>query len=112
MHPPREAIDLSNILHALGDPIRLAIILSLADGEARACCAALTQELPKSTLSNHFRVLRDAGLIHSRKEGVALMNTLRRDDVNAQFPGLLDAILENSRRIACPMDLAALRRAG
>ena len=101
-HPARDGIDLAHVLHALGDPMRLAIVRALSDGLERPCCAALDMELPKSTLSNHFRVLREAGVIHSRKDGVALMNTLRREDLNARFPGLLDAILVGAGRLPCP----------
>ena len=100
-HPARDGIELSHVLHALGDPMRLAIVQALSDGLERPCCAALTTELPKSTLSNHFRVLREAGVIHSRKDGVALMNTLRREDLDARFPGLLDAILAGAGRVSC-----------
>jgi DNA-binding transcriptional ArsR family regulator len=47
----------------------------------------------KSTLTHHFRVLREAGVIEQREEGTARLNSLRRDDLDRRFPGLLDAIL-------------------
>ena len=91
-HPAREQLELAAVLHALSDPIRLRIVVGLARGDARSCRSF---ELPvtKSTCTHHFRVLRDAGVIHQRQEGTARLNTLRRDDLDARFPGLLDTIL-------------------
>jgi DNA-binding transcriptional ArsR family regulator len=91
-HPGREQLELAAVLHALSDPIRLRIVVGLARGDARSCRSF---ELPvtKSTCTHHFKVLRDAGVIHQRQEGTARLNTLRRDDLDARFPGLLDTIL-------------------
>lgn len=92
-HPPVEAFELTRVLHALSDPVRLEVVRSLArNGEQT--CAALDGDRPKSTMSHHFRVLRDCGLVETRGERTAHMNRLRRDDVEARFPGLLDAVLK------------------
>ena len=91
-HPGRDALELAAVLHALSDPMRLRIVVGLARGDARSCRSF---ELPitKSTCTHHFKVLREAGVIHQRQEGTARLNTLRRDDLDARFPGLLDTIL-------------------
>jgi len=91
-HPGRAELELGAVLHALSDPMRLRIVVGLARGDARSCRSF---ELPvtKSTCTHHFKVLRDAGVIHQRQEGTARLNTLRRDDLDARFPGLLDTIL-------------------
>jgi DNA-binding transcriptional ArsR family regulator len=97
VHPNLKDVPLPSVLHALSDPTRLAIVRALdenraAKGEGLACgCAAPSG--PKATISNHFSILRSAGLIESRKEGTNVLNCLRRKDVDARFPGLLDAVL-------------------
>lgn len=94
VHPRTEDLTLPAVLYALGDPVRLQIVRSLQCG-AESCCGALLEgeDVPKSTQSHHMRILREAGIIRSRKEGRQYMNCLRRDDLNARFPGLLDAVL-------------------
>jgi DNA-binding transcriptional ArsR family regulator len=95
-HPDRDDISLAGVLYALGDPIRLEIVRRLAS-ETELACAALDLPVAKSTLSHHFKVLRDAGVLFCRKEGTQHMNSLRRDDLDARFPGLLDVILQSER---------------
>ena len=92
-HPGRDEIDLSAVLHALSDPIRLRIVVGLAVEEERTCKSF---ELPvtKSTCTHHFRVLREAGVIRQRLEGTTKLNSLRREDLDARFPGLLDSVLQ------------------
>ncbi|WP_235919466.1 ArsR/SmtB family transcription factor [Aureimonas psammosilenae] len=91
-HPPIEDIALTAVLYALSDPVRLCVVRQLArDGEAT--CSALDGGRPKSSMSHHFRVLRDAGLVRTRTDGPAHMNELRRGDIEARFPGLLQAVL-------------------
>ncbi|HEX8550970.1 MAG TPA: helix-turn-helix domain-containing protein [Abditibacteriaceae bacterium] len=99
LHPPRETFELSNVLHALSDPIRLRLVVCLAGGEEQQC-SALYGSLPKSTLSHHFKVLREAGILSQRAQGTSFLNSLRRDDLDARFPGLLDAVLNASREEA------------
>src|ERR1044072_3666726 len=91
-HPAREDLDLTAVLHALSGPIRLRIVAGLARGDARSC-GIFTLPVTKSTCTHHFKVLREAGVIQQRQEGTAKLNTLRRDDLDARFPGLLDTIL-------------------
>ncbi|USI74768.1 ArsR/SmtB family transcription factor [Sphingomonas morindae] len=90
-HPAIETVGLDLLFQALSDPVRLAIVAQLAEGEAS--CAALNGDRPKSSMSHHFRVLRGAGLVHTRTAGTSHVNTLRRADLDRRFPGLLDAIL-------------------
>lgn len=92
IHPHACDISLPGVLGALGDPIRLQMVRCLARTET-ACCSSLTQDLPKSTLTRHFRVLRESGVIAQEVRGRQFFNTLRRADLQSRFPGLLDAIL-------------------
>lgn len=91
-HPPIEEIVLSQILYALSDPVRLGVVRQLAE-KGEATCTALDGGRPKSTMSHHFRVLRDAGLVRTHANGTSHMNELRREDLDRRFPGLLAAIL-------------------
>jgi DNA-binding transcriptional ArsR family regulator len=96
-HPTREELELSRVLHAFSDPVRLKIVASLAsEGE----CAMGQIEVPvtKSTCTHHFKVLREAGVLSQRQVGTARMNTLRREDLEARFPGLLDTVLRSVER--------------
>jgi DNA-binding transcriptional ArsR family regulator len=92
-HPARGDLDLAAVLHALSDPVRLEIVAGLARGEERTC-GSFDVNVTKSTCTHHFRVLREAGLIRQRQQGTARLNSLRRDDLEAHFPGLLGTILE------------------
>ena len=94
-HPAREQIELGAVLHALSDPIRLKIVAAL-DSLPDACpTGGFDVPVTKSTCTHHFRVLREAGIVHQEPEGTARMNTLRREDLDARFPGLLDTILQS-----------------
>ena len=91
-HPAIEDVALCRLMYALSDPVRLEVVRKLASvGEAT--CSALDGGRPKSTMSHHFRVLRDAGLVRTRTDGPAHMNDLRLDDLARRFPGLLAAVL-------------------
>jgi DNA-binding transcriptional ArsR family regulator len=98
VHPSRQDITLAGVLSALADPIRLQIVRGLlAEGDCMSCTAASPcPTIAKSTLSNHFRVLREAGLVQTTKKGVEHRNVVREADVNARFPGLLKAILKSA----------------
>jgi DNA-binding transcriptional ArsR family regulator len=92
-HPRREDLEIGDVLQALSDPHRLRIVRRLADTDEECACGTFGLELSKSTLTHHFRVLRDAGVIHQHVVGTAKLNSLRREDLDARFPGLLDAVL-------------------
>ncbi len=93
----REApLKLETVLYALSDPVRLHIVRNLAERGELACFAAVVGlDIAKSTQSHHYRILREAGLIAQRKEGVCFISSLRKPHVDAHFPGLLDAVLRN-----------------
>jgi DNA-binding transcriptional ArsR family regulator len=92
-HPKTEDIEMPAVLHALSDPQRLRIVRVLAAESAPRRCGSFDVDITKSTLTHHFRVLREAGVIEQRVEGTARLNSLRRDDLDERFPGLLDAVL-------------------
>jgi len=96
-HPATEDISIDGVLYALSDPTRRGIVAKLG-----ACaginCSQACEELPPSTVSHHHRILREAGLIRSEKKGVEVINSLRRADIDRRFPGLLDAILNQTKR--------------
>ncbi len=91
-HPQIGDIELDRVLYALSDPVRLGIVRQL-DREGEATCNSLNGDRPKSSMSHHFRVLREAGLIQTRNDGTTHLNTLRRTEIDQRFPGLLAAIL-------------------
>ena len=92
-HPRTEEIELAPVLHALSDPVRLQIVCILAAEPDGRPCGALEGPVTKSTASHHFRVLREAGVIVQKDVGRRRLTRLRRDDLEARFPGLLDAVL-------------------
>jgi DNA-binding transcriptional ArsR family regulator len=90
--------ELYEVLAALGDPVRLDIVRQLAE-RGEVPCGGFGLELAKSTLSHHFKVLRDAGVVGARSEGTSLLNYLERDGIERRFPGLLTGVLgEKPRR--------------
>jgi DNA-binding transcriptional ArsR family regulator len=91
-HPSSDEIELSAVLHALSDPVRLLIVKTIADGREWTC-NSLELPVSKSTCTHHFRVLREAGVIRQRVDGTTKLNSLRRDDLEARCPGLIDAVL-------------------
>jgi DNA-binding transcriptional ArsR family regulator len=98
-HPERTELELTDVLAALSDPVRLAIVARLADAGPGGELACSTFALPvsKSTQSGHFRSLREAGVIAQRDEGTRRLNRLRREDLDARFPGLLDLAIPRGR---------------
>jgi DNA-binding transcriptional ArsR family regulator len=97
-HPPVEELELEAVLHALSDPQRLRIVAALADDSLPRRCGGFGLMVTKSTLTHHFRVLREAGVIRQAEEGTSRLNSLRREDLDARFPGLLDAVLAAAPR--------------
>jgi DNA-binding transcriptional ArsR family regulator len=91
--PARSELELAAVLHALSDPMRLRIVVALAATDAQPACGAFDLPVTKSTCTHHFKVLREAGVISQRQQGTARLNSLRREDLDARFPGLLDSVL-------------------
>ncbi|WP_328408752.1 MULTISPECIES: ArsR/SmtB family transcription factor [unclassified Nocardia] len=98
-HPNRDQIRIENVLSALGNPIRLAAVRVLAEGGQHNCTSVLEliEVNAKSTMTHHWRVLREGGVIHQIPSGRENLVSLRRDDLDACYPGLLDAILTGAR---------------
>jgi len=92
-HPAPEDLALGLILNALSDPVRLDIVRHLSR-VTEATCGELQGGRPKSSMSHHFRILREAGLVRTRVVGTVHQNTLRRAELDSRFQGLLDAILK------------------
>ena len=102
VHPSVDDISVESILHALSDPVRVAIYAQLAAASGATICSNFLQmrdrKIPKSTLSQHFRALREAGLIRSERHGVEMRNVSRCVEIEGRFPGLIAAIL-NAHRV-------------
>ncbi|MFL6121050.1 ArsR/SmtB family transcription factor [Actinophytocola sp.] len=93
-HPARSEIRIESVLHALADPVRLLFVRELARcGCEGAPCGSIELPVTKSTRTHHLRILREAGVISMRPEGTARISTLRREDLDTLYPGLLDSIL-------------------
>ena len=94
--------EIGEILQALADPMRLSIVRSLAEGGGEMSCGVFDLPVTKPTLTHHFKTLKYAGLIGSRMEGTRKFIHLRRDAVDAAYPGLLDSVLQ-VRRAPAPV---------
>lgn len=106
-HPDADELTLVGVLHALADPVRLEIVRRLHQADGKVNCISSVNASPclsKSTLSHHFRILREAGLVRSERQGVELLNCLRLDEIEARFPGVLTAILAAGEATAPPTD--------
>lgn len=99
-HPTRDEIRLESVLHALADPTRLHIAHTLARLGKEVPCSVIDLAVSKSTTTHHYRVLREAGVISQVYRGTAKLNGLRRADLDARFPGLLDSVLAAAGRQA------------
>ena len=97
IHPSIEDVTVEGILHVLSDPVRAAIYAELASSEGAQTCSNFLRvsdrSIPKSTLSQHFQALREAGLVRSERRGVEMHNTTRCAEIQLRFPGLIAAIL-------------------
>jgi len=103
LHPTREQIELPMVLDCLSDPTRLAIVYNLAkydQAAAEPCCGDFNAFSGKSNLAYHFAKLREAGLVQTRIVGTTRYLKLRRKDLDARFPGLMDAIIKSAAREA------------
>jgi DNA-binding transcriptional ArsR family regulator len=99
LHPSADALSLPGIMAALSDPVRVEIVRCLA-ARGEAPCGAFQVSVSKATRSHHLRVLREAGLTFTRAQGTHRIVSLRRDELDAHFPGLLDAVLAAAERDA------------
>lgn len=91
--PARDALDLVEVLQALGDPVRLQIVRILARADDPIACNQIPIPVSKSTGSHHLKVLREAGVVTAEVDGTRRYYTLRADDLDARFPGLLASVL-------------------
>lgn len=92
-HPATDEIALTDVLHALSDPIRLDLVRQLDGGGVERTCGSFDLPIAKSTATHHWRVLRECGVVAAREDGTKKYHRLRRADLDARFPGLLDAVL-------------------
>jgi DNA-binding transcriptional ArsR family regulator len=98
-HPERDDLELAAVLHALSDPMRLRIVAELAAFGGERSCNSFNLPIVKSTCTHHFKVLREAGLIRQQVVGTKRVNSLRSEDLEARFPGLLDAVLRGAQPV-------------
>src|SRR5690348_12789773 len=92
VEPDLADVSLETVLQALGDDVRLQVVRELLEDPTERACGTFNVEVSKATRSHHFRTLREAGITHTRSEGTQRMVSLRREELDARFPGLLDAI--------------------
>jgi DNA-binding transcriptional ArsR family regulator len=97
-HPSIEDVTVEAIMHALSDPVRVAIFAHIAGASCAQTCSNFVniaeKSIPKSTLSQHFKALREAGLIRGERQGVEMRNTSRCAEIDKRFPGLIAAIVK------------------
>jgi DNA-binding transcriptional ArsR family regulator len=101
MTPTRQAqtpapLEVIAVLHALADPVRLDLVRQLNESDTAIACGRFDAPVAKSTLSHHFRILREAGIIATHRKGGQALNVLRTAELEASFPGILRAILPRS----------------
>ncbi|WP_047548628.1 ArsR/SmtB family transcription factor [Methylotenera sp. G11] len=92
-HPNMDQVELTDIMYALSDPTRLEIIGRLAKAGRKMTCGELDLNRPKSSMSHHFKILRAAGLVETLIEGTEHMNSLRVEEIEQKFPGILQSVL-------------------
>jgi DNA-binding transcriptional ArsR family regulator len=98
-HPDVADVEVTDVLFALSDPARLQIVRELASGPlTMAECGVTNPDLPKSTKSHLMKVLREAGIVRNEPDGRRRIVSLRKDELDARFPGLIDSVLEADAR--------------
>jgi DNA-binding transcriptional ArsR family regulator len=100
-HPHADEVTLPGLMAALSDPVRVEIVRALA-AQGECSCGSFELDIAKATRSHHLRVLREAGLTSTRAQGTHRIVSLRREELDARFPGLLDAVLAAAERDAAP----------
>jgi len=93
-HPTIEQVELTDIMYALADPTRLEIVVMLARAGKKLTCGEINLNRPKSSMSHHFKILRSAGLVETLIEGTEHMNSLRFEEVESKYPGVLNAVIK------------------
>jgi DNA-binding transcriptional ArsR family regulator len=93
--PPRDEIQLVDVLHAFADPVRLELMHLLDEADGAVACGQIPLPVGKATASHHLKVLREAGIVWAREVGTRRYYSLRRDDLEARFPGLLGSVLHS-----------------
>ena len=91
------SLEVTAVLQALADPVRLELVRQLGESDTAIACGRFDTPVAKSTLSHHFKILREAGIIATHREGGQALNVLRTAEMEASFPGLLRAILPQAR---------------
>lgn len=92
-----DSLEVTAVLHALADPVRLGLVRQLSESGTAIACGRFDTPVAKSTLSHHFKILREAGIIATHREGGQSLNVLRTAEMEASFPGLLRAICPLAR---------------
>lgn len=93
-HPDLEGVNLTTAMQALADPARMAILRAVVESESgEIACNEISLQLSKATVSHHFETLREAGLIRTRVAGTKCLSSLRREEFDGRFPGLLELVL-------------------
>ena len=99
-HPTIDQVELTDIMYALADPTRLEIVALLANAGRKLTCGEIDLNRPKSSMSHHFKILRSAGLVETVIEGTEHMNSLRLEEIEQKYPGVLKAVLKAAAKIA------------
>lgn len=94
-HPKMEEIEITDIMYGLSDPARVEIVRLIAQAGKPLTCGELNCDRPKSSMSHHFKILRDTGIIETSIEGKEHLNSLRSTEIEKKFPGILKSILKN-----------------
>ncbi len=98
-HPTIDQIELTDIMYALADPTRLEIVTLLANARKKMTCGEFTLNRSKSTMSHHFKILRSSGLVETLIEGTEHMNSLRLEEIENKFPGVLKSVIKATKVI-------------
>ena len=104
-HPAMEQVELIEILYALADPTRMEIVVRLAKAGRKLTCGELDLNRPKSSMSHHFKILRSAGLVETVVDGTEHMNSLRLEEIEQKYPGVLESVLKATQTSAVPDSL-------
>lgn len=91
-------VELTDVMYGLSDPARIEIVRKIAEAGEPLSCGVLTADRPKSSMSHHFKILRQSGLVKTHIEGKEHLNSLRLPEIEKRFPGVLKAILKNTKR--------------